>query len=325
MDGNIGMNTSHDNLPHPVPPFAWLRWKENYFFIIKAPASRVFGIVHFNFEPANNSGRFNCNFEVEGRSFRYFNQIPFPQPFEYQSVLGDDTLKLTIRRDHCLALTFCRDDLAFDVVFEPRFAVFDYVASGYAAPELTTVKDVMTFGTNMHYNHVQQAMRCVGTVRTNGRTIAIDGYGYRDHSWSMRSDNANATHTWSGISFPHRTFGVITLRSLIRPEVEAKEGYVVDADGARALRSIEVIQEDCNEKGFPKRIVHLLRDVFGREYRIESDTANLLAQVPLAAENAQALGVYEITENFCNSIEVGEDAAGLAMIELGRHSTLGGV
>ena len=39
------MTTMHDDLPHPIPPFAYLRYKENYFFILIAPDQDVFGIV----------------------------------------------------------------------------------------------------------------------------------------------------------------------------------------------------------------------------------------------------------------------------------------
>ena len=45
------MPAAHDDLPHPVPPIAYLRWKENWFFIAMDPVSEVHGVVHFNFEP----------------------------------------------------------------------------------------------------------------------------------------------------------------------------------------------------------------------------------------------------------------------------------
>ena len=45
------MITTHDDLPHPVPPIAYLRYKENWFFIIIDVANQVFGMAHFNHEP----------------------------------------------------------------------------------------------------------------------------------------------------------------------------------------------------------------------------------------------------------------------------------
>jgi hypothetical protein len=315
------MTTSHDDLPHPVPPLAFLRWKENYFFIVIDPLREAFGVAHFNFEPGFDRARLSCNFNVRGKPYKYGNQTPFPERFEMARELGDEHLRLAIDESHTrFRLDFSSQPVEFNLVFEKRLPSFDFNACRYAAPELPSFKELMTLGTNLPFEHLQQAMRVTGSMRSrvDSFELAIDGYGYRDHSWCMRSDNLVSHHTWSGLNFRECAFGVMTIETLARPGVIGKEGYVADADGVRALRGIEVLEIGTGPDGCADRVVHELRDVFGRTYTIESSLSERLAHVPLAAEAPNGRVVYEITENFCRSrlLESGEE--GYSLVETGR-------
>jgi hypothetical protein len=315
------MTTLHDDNPHPVPPLAYLRWKENYFFIFKAPEQQVFGMAHFNFEPGFSRGRLSCNLSVDGEVYNYGNAIPFPADFEMAKSLGDDKLKVQFVEPHKrFEVSLNSDDIEAAFSLEGRFHTFDYSACRSAAPELPSFQEVMTLGMNLPYNHQQQSLSLKGRVivKKNDKAIELDGYGYRDHSWCMRCDGIVNNHDWCGINLPGRAFGVKTLSTNHRPGLRAKEGYIVDEQGHRALRSIEAERIGEGPDGLPAKLVHHLKDVFGNVYTLSHDITNRYAYVPLVAEAPLSGKPYAITENFCRStlVETGEE--GVSLIELGR-------
>jgi hypothetical protein len=158
----------------------------------------------------------------------------------------------------------------------------------------------------------------------NGDVVNIDGSGYRDHSWVMRADAGGLTHNWCGLNFPERSFGIKTISTSWRPGLVAKEGYVVDKDGPRALRSIEATTEGEMADGLCERLIHEVTDVLGNSYTIQSDVAGRFAHVPLASEAPAGKVAFHIVENFCplTLLETGDKGEGL--VEIGRSSLIGG-
>ncbi|WP_162806310.1 hypothetical protein [Sphingosinicella terrae] len=315
--------TNHDDLPHPVPPLAFLRWKENYFFIILSPDSGIFGLVHLNFEPGFARARFTCNLSIEGQVVQYSNTTDFPADFEMSRSLGDGRISLTFVQPHGrFDLAVRTDEVALDAVFEARFPTYDYAASKTAAPETPSFQEVMTLGTNLPYNHQQQSLSVRGSVRrlADAKAFDIAGYGYRDHSWCMRTDNIVSEHSWCAFNLPSLALGAKTITTLHRPGLWAREGYVADRDGVRALRRIVTRREGEGPDGLPARLVHEVEDVFGRRLTIEADLAARHAHVPLVAEAPGGGASYRIVENFCpiRVRETGEE--GVALVEMGRSS-----
>lgn len=318
------MNIVHHDLPHPIPPTAYLRYKENYFFVVKAPESGVFGQAHLNFEPLFERARFTSNFQIHGKSYEYANTTGFPENFEGSRSLSDGVVSVAfVEPDTRFDFSTNSDEIDLQIIFEKRFPSFDLNYCRWGAPENPTFQEAITLGANLQVNQHQQAMTVRGhvVIKATGERVEIQGYGYRDHSWSIRSDNAVGEHTWCGFNFPSLAIGVKTLRTLYRPGTEAKEGYVVDASGARALRGIRVRGEGATADGWPAKLIHELTDVLGRTYTLESDVAGRLAHVPLTSE-APGRHVYEIAENFCRSRLVENGEEGVGIVELGRSSGL---
>lgn len=321
------MTTIHDDRPHPVPPYAYLRWKENYFFIVMDKASEIYGVSHLNNEPLFNRSRFTLNLNVRGQALRYASEVPFPAKFGGSPALSDGRLTMQFREPHRrFELSFDGDDFAADILFEARRPTFDFVACKSAAPELISFQEAMTFGLNLPYNHQQQSMKTSGSVTIkNGAgkgKVALNGLGYRDHSWSMRTDNASRQHVWTGLNFPDRAFGIKTIETLHRPGLWAKEGYVSDSAGERALRGIEVTHLGFKD-GWPVKTRLAVTDVLGNTYTIEADIAGRHADVPLHAEKATAgIASYEILETFAplKVVETGE--TGIGLVEIGRHPSI---
>lgn len=321
------LNT-HDDLPHPVPPSAFLRYKENYFFILFSPATEVFGLTHFNFEPGFDRARFSCQLSVRGKLIKYANQLKMPKEFAMSRELGDGKLSIAFIEPHGrFDIRLDSEDVELDVSFTRRHSTFDYSACRTAAPDMPSFQEVMTLGLNLPYNHHQQGLSVEGSVRLNdcNDTIGIEGYGYRDHSWVMRSDNLVKVHTWCAFNFPSLTIGAKTIETMHRPGLIAREGYISDAGGPRAFKSIKTRLVGEGPDGLPDKLVHEFIDVFGRRLTLETDVGGRLAHVPLYSEVPSSEGdVYHVVENFCRTriLETGEE--GIALVEMGRHARFGG-
>jgi hypothetical protein len=107
-----------------------------------------------------------------------------------------------------------------------------------------------------------------------------------------------------------------------RRNLWAKEGYVADSAGLRALSRIEVIAIGSQANGTPETLVHKVTDVFGEEYEIQCDLRTRLADVPLVSEAASGRGSYQVIENFCRCSLSDSDERGIALVELGRNSLI---
>jgi hypothetical protein len=323
------MNSTHDDLPHRIPPIAYLRYKENYFFVVLDAKANVFGVIHFNNEPLFNRIRISANLNVKGKPVRYRNEAPLPIPFELSPTIGDGSVSLNIESSHQrFSVKANVPEFTCDLLFEKRQPTFDFAACKYAAPERPSVQELMTISTNLPFEHIQQSMLVSGTVTSahSGAAVSVQGIGYRDHSWGVRSDNIVSEHTWSGINFPDRAFGVMTFSTLTRPGALGMEGYVTDCDGSRALYDIDVeVVRDETSGGRQRLVIHRLKDIYGKVFTIESDLLNRFGDVPLAAEAPSGSNVYQVIDNFCPSVLVETGEAGISLVELGRSSALGGM
>jgi len=322
------MTTIHDDRPHPIPPFAQLRWKENYFFILMDERNSAFGVAHFNNEPLFSRSRYALNLAVQGQAFRYANEVALPERFEGASELTDGRLTLRFVRPHRrFELAFTGEDLQAAITFEARLPTFDFVACKSAAPEMPSFQEVMTLGLNLPYNHQQQSLTACGTItvgrhRDAPRTFAIAGLGYRDHSWSMRCDNISRRHVWSGLNFPTRAFGIKMIETTHRPGLWAKEGYVSDSDGERALRRIDIVHHGSSG-GWPQKTRFAVQDMTGRAFTITADVAARFADVPLHAEKpGSGAPGYQILETFCPLLLEETSERGIGLVEIGRHPSL---
>ncbi|MFA5630123.1 MAG: hypothetical protein WC997_01320 [Porticoccaceae bacterium] len=320
------MATLFDDKPHPVPPYAYLRWKENYFFIIMDEKNGVFGISHINNEPLFNRSRFTLNLNIRGERFEYASEIPFPENFALADELTDGSFSLRfVENQKRFDLSLHNDDLTVDLVFLARRPVFDFAACRYSAPDAVSFQEIMTCGMNLPFNHQQQSLTVSGTIAIKGKKKAhrIDGLGYRDHSWVMRADTLVRNHFWTGLNFPGRAFGVKAIEVMSRPGVWAKEGYVSDDDGDRALTSIDVIPLGQRD-GWPEVVQFELRDALGKKFHIHADVAGRHSDVQLVSEKASAENTYRIIETFCplRLLEYGEEGSGL--VEIGKHPSLFG-
>jgi hypothetical protein len=321
------MSTSHDDLPHPVPPMAYLRYKENWLFIFIDAANSVFGVAHFNYEPGFDRGRASCNLLVQGKLIKYANQFAFPADFAYSPQIGDEKLNATFVEPYeHIDLALTHPEASLRLAFRKAAPPFDFEAYEAANPEKPRAEEILNFATHQEFHHQQQAMTITGslTLRDGNRTIALKGLGYRDHSRGMRADNLLLAHLWTFLYFPSRVFAVMTVTGRFRPGITAVAGYLHDTSGMRSLRDIAILRQGEGPDKLPKSIEFNVADVYGKSHTIVADVANRLGQVPLVTEASGAGGFgYSVFENFCavHHRESGEN--GFALVEIGYSTTPG--
>jgi hypothetical protein len=312
-------------MPHPVPPIAYLRYKENWFFLIFDDSNDVFGAVHVVSEPGFERIRYACHLSVCGVQLRYGSEVPFPPDFAMAPELGDGTIAIRFVKAHeQIDLSLHNADLDLDISFLGRSPVFDFDDYGHANPDKVGVPEIINFASNQQNVHQQQGMRTRGelTVKTGelaGRSFSIDALGYRDHSRSIRADNMVLKHFWTGLHFPDHVFGAMQVTGILRPDTPGLGGYVHDEDkGLRALRDIEIVGSGEGPGGVPATVEWRLTDVYGEEFTIGADLTQRFAHVPLHTEKAGAAPfVYEIVENFAPLTLKQTGDAGIGLVEVG--------
>lgn len=321
------MITTHDDLPHPVPPLAYLRYKENWFFIMLDVGNDVYGMAHFNFEPGQDRARVSCNLMVRGEIFKYGSQFPFPKKFALSERIGDDKLSVHFLEPHArMDLVLASDDVRLDLTFKRHAPTFDYAAYDAANPEKVSAQELVNFATNQMFHHQQQAMTISGALELkgggrNGERVQIDGIGYRDHSRGMRCDQMTLRHVWSFLHFPRTIIGAMSIVNVMRPTLTANSGYVYDASGMRSLADMEIVNSGEAPGGMPAVVSFNLRDVYGKPLTVTADIASRMGYVPLVVEAAGHGGfTYTIVENFVpvRLEETGE--TGHALVEIGYQT-----
>jgi hypothetical protein len=325
------MPVTHDDLPHPVPPIAYLRYKENWFFLILDQRNDVFGAIHVVGEPGFDRIRYSVNLRIAGELIAYGNQLPFPLDFAQSPELGDGRFAVRFVKAHeQIDLSLDSDDVQLAVSFTARAPMFDFADYSHANPEAVSLAEITQFASNQQSVHTQQGMHAKGQVAVKtgtlaGQSFTIDGRGYRDHSRMVRCDNLTRNHFWTGLHFPGHVFGVMSLTGVYRPNSPANCGYVWDeGNGLRSLRRIEIASNGQGPEGVPATVELHLTDIHDQPFTIVADLTRRFAHVPLHSESAGAMPfVYDIVENFAplELKETGE--TGIGIVEVGWSTPAG--
>lgn len=315
----------HDDMPHPVPPIAYLRYKENWFFLIIDQKSDVFGAIHVVSEPGFDRVRFASHLRIKGELFQYGSEIPFPAKFGFASELGDGKFGVRFVKAHeQIDFSLHDDNVDLDISFLKRAPLFDFEEYTHANPEKPSLAEITGLGSGMQYVHQQQGMLTKGKVvvkkgASAGKTFTVDALGYRDHSRSVRCDNMTQKHFWTGLHFPNHVFGAMSVTSLLRPHEPANCGYVHDEKGGlRSLRQVQITGHGKQSDNVPETVEFQLTDINDQSFTIVADMTKRFAHVPLHTEKPGAAPfVYDIVENFppLTLKETGE--TGIGIVEVG--------
>jgi hypothetical protein len=323
------MTVIHDDMPHPVPPVAYLRYKENWFFLVFDPANDIFGAAHVVSEPGHERIRFAFHLRVQGELFQHASEQAFPGNFGLARELGDGRMRVVFVKAHeQIDLHLHNDDVALDLSFLKRSPVFNFVEYDHANPGKVTLGEIVNLATNQSFIHQQQGLLLRGTVamkrgKAAGRSFNVDGKGYRDHSRGVRCDNLTLRHFWTGLHFPNQVFGAYSVTGILRPTTPANAGYVCDEKGGlRPLRQVEITGVGEGPEGVPARVEFALTDIHDQPFTIVADLLQRHAHVPLHTEKPGALPyIYDIVENFAPLRLEQTGETGIGIVEVGWSTT----
>jgi hypothetical protein len=311
----------HEDYPHTIPTRAYLRWKENYFWVFMDPERDVCCLAHVSAEPTFERAFASFTLLHQGEKISSAAETPMPNPFAHQRELtfGKLTMKF-LKPQADFQVTFDGDALSAEINFTRRMHLFDFQACADVNPDQVSISENTAFARN-EFRHQGQCVSGAGAVMFKagawaGKTIKVEGTGYRDHSWGMRNDQLTLDHNWTFINLPSHGFHMMKVRNIVRPENAVVEGYVATPDGNQVLKTIAIEHVGDGPEGMPETVIFRAQAVDGARYTIVCDVARSFARLPLETQKPGAK-VYAMVENMCRCRceETGEE--GFANVEIG--------
>jgi hypothetical protein len=198
----------HADVPDDPRP-----WRENAFFCFWDPAQALSGIMHISASP-NATG---------GRRARVSVRLG-AETFEVIETLAHDTFdSASITFDPESGFTIDSPQISGTIAGTPLHALA--VFAGETAPEAFSLD-------NAHpIHHYQRSAKVTGELTIAGRTVPVDGHGYRDRTWGFR-DESSSVEEYYGTMWVFPDFSISALRLLGRDGRAATLGYKLGADGS---------------------------------------------------------------------------------------------
>lgn len=315
------MITPGDDLPHRVPPQAFMTWKENWVFPAVDPVSRTAALFHVSLRPVQGEGIFTAKFTVDGEDFRYVGRSPIPADVTRLRPVADDRMSFEVLEPfQAYRLRHTGDELTADLVYSARFPPFDF-ADGPKPPGESTLGPI---GLSVFpFNHYEQALRVQGTVSARGRTIPFDGYGNRDHSWGWRDDFGFRSHHWVCASFDDRFVQGSVMTETSYPHAK-HGGFLSDAGGNVAVASVDTSQAYWTAPGRPlgdldRDVTYRIAAVDGRTVTVTAHLAEPYGRLFLNARAPDRSQVYLDAQMFCDYTLAETGQRGVGVLEVGKH------
>jgi hypothetical protein len=311
----------HEDLPHTVPTRAWLRWKENYFWVFMDPERDICCLAHCTAEPTFDRAFASFTVLHKGEKIISGKEVPMPSPFEHAKVLKYGNLTLNFVKPQAeFVVEYEDENVAAKLTFTRRMHLFDFQACADVNPDWFSVSENTAFERNS-FRHQGQCMNATGNVTFKsgtfaGESIDVDGSGYRDHSWGMRNDQMTLNHNWSFLNFREMGFHLFTVRNVIRPESKTSEGYIARPEGNEVIKSLDIEHVGEGAEGMPAEVIFRALTLGGETFTLIADVGNAFARLPLHSQKPGSKAYHNV-ENMCRvrCVETGEE--GLGNVEIG--------
>lgn len=316
-----------DDLPHPVPPQAFMLWKENWVFPAVDTRNRVASLFHFSLRPGLGEGIFTAKFAIDGWEHRYVGRSPVPRDLTGFHPVCNDRLSLTVvepaRRFH---LVYTSDELDADITYTARFPAWDFDA----APKMPGDSVLGDIGRGVFpFHHMEQGLMHDGVIDVKDGpkrgTIDVHGYANRDHSWGWRQDLTFDHHHWICASFDDRFLEGSEMQEDFYPDGPKVGGWFSTEAGNDAVVAID--SSDAYWLGDGSPIPVLDRDVRYGLRTQGGQQATLVAHIAtgdygrlyLDARSKNHDQVYQDVQMFCDFTieETGQKGAGV--LEIGKR------
>lgn len=312
----------HEDYPHTVPTRAWLRWKENYFWVFMDPERDICCLAHCTAEPTYDRAFMSFVVLHKGQKLIAGKEVPLPSPFEHQKILKYGGLTLNFLKPQAEFRIEYEDEHVSAVLnFSRRMHLFDFQACADVNPDWFSVSENTAFERNS-FRHQGQCMNATGNVSFKsgewaGTSIDVDGSGYRDHSWGMRNDHMTLDHNWSFFNFPTKGFHLFRVRNILRPGSMTAEGYIALPEGNEAIRTLEIENVGEGPEGMPDKVIFRTTTFSNEPFTLVADVGGAFARLPLQSQKPGAQ-TYLNVENMCHVRCEATGEEGLANVEIGK-------
>lgn len=317
-----------DDYPHPVPPQAFMLWKENWVFPAVDTTNRVATLFHFSLRPGLGEGIFTAKFAVDGWEHRYVGRSPIPRDLTtFQPVQNEKITFTIVKPAEEFHLVYTSDELNADIIFTARFPAWDFDAAP-KAPGDSVLGDL---GRGVFpFHHMEQSLMHEGVINIkagpkDGSEIHVSGYANRDHSWGWREDLTFNQHHWICASFEDRFLEGAKMQEDNYPHGPKVGGWFSTAAGNDAV--IEVDSTDAYWLDDEHPLPGLTRDVRYRLTTQGAQVATLIAHIAtseygrlyLDARSKDHSKVYQDVQMFCDFTieETGQKGSGV--LEIGKQ------
>jgi hypothetical protein len=315
-----------DDYPHPVPPQAFMLWKENWVFPALDPDNRVASLFHFSLRPGLGEGIFTAKFAIDGWEHRYVGRSPIPRDLAAFRPVANERLTFTVVEPAArFRIQYASDELDADITYTARFPAWDFKKPVH--PGDSVLGDVGR--TVFPFHHMEQGLQHEGviTIKTgphDGREIQVSGYANRDHSWGWREDMTFHHHHWLCASFDDRFLEGAAMQEQYYPHGEKAGGWFSTGAGNDAV--VQVDTSDAYWLGDDEPLPVLDRDV---RYRLTTEggqVATIIAHIAqdygrlyLDARSKDHTTVYQDVQMFCDFTIEETGQRGYGVLEIGKQ------
>jgi hypothetical protein len=207
----------HNDVPEGAPP-----WRDNAFVSFWDPDRELVGTLHVSTSPNAEGRRARFSVQVGGMTIEVVDPL---EPGTFTS----DSITFSAGADFSISSSRLRGQIST----APLFALADY--TGDRAPEAFSLDKQQPLA------HYQRAATVRGELEIDGRTVTIDGHGFRDRTWGYREESSSVSE-YFGYMFVFPDFAINAMKLRGAGSGEAVLGNLL-ADEATVLSSVSMTRD----------------------------------------------------------------------------------
>ncbi|MBI9077439.1 MAG: hypothetical protein JEZ02_18675 [Desulfatibacillum sp.] len=192
------MLVDHDHtlLENQHSPTADPFWQESWYFNFADPVSHVYGLARIGYRPSTGQADGLLLASIGGKPAMLYPAVGKRLSSGDVRIAPPGSLKTGGLEFVCQSpmdtWLLCLNTRSIDLEL-----VFQTMTPMYMFPEVVTLD-----GQSAAASHYEQAGRVTGGIRCKGKTVEVNGWGQRDHSWGPRHWSGVGSWTWISAQFP---------------------------------------------------------------------------------------------------------------------------
>jgi hypothetical protein len=230
--------------------------RESLVYTIILPEEKIAGWVYPRVGADGMAAGICCAFGegVPGGSiFEVFHDIPVPESMDFTNWnAGGVELKLPVPL-RTAQVKYTGQRLSYDFSYDALHPAYGYDSHPGGCPQFFAD------------NRFEQSGRIKGSVTVDGRKIAFDALGQRDHSWGARNWGVNYHYKWFHATTPGAAVHFFKMDYLGR---SLTRGYVFKNGHMSQIQDVDVLDFTLNDEMIHTDIEVVINDIAGRTTKI---------------------------------------------------------